>query len=206
MSIEDQRAVPSAQPSSSGSAKVQVPARVVEATIRLLGSSGWDDLNLERVAEAAGISRVTLWRQGIRRETLVRALLERLACDYRDSMWPVLTASGTARQRLELALATLCEVAERHLDLLLASDSAFHRAWAELRPKYSFLSPFIRILEEGASDGTLNTLGEKREVADLLFNTVCWPYVHLRGRHRWPAAEASGRVIGLVVDGIAAGR
>jgi AcrR family transcriptional regulator len=184
--------------------EVEVPRRVLDAAIQVLASAGWDELNLERVAEVAGISRVTLWRQGIRRETLAHALLGRLAADYRDSMWPVLTSPGTARDRLERALLTLCQVADRNLDLLLASDNAFHRAWAELRPQYSFLSPFIRILDEAATDGTLRALGESGEVADLLFNTTCWPYVHLRARHNWPADDAASRVIGLVLLGIVA--
>jgi AcrR family transcriptional regulator len=186
--------------------EVEVPARVLHAAIQVLVATGWDDLNLERVAEAAGISRVTLWRQGIRRETIAHALLGRLAEDYRDSMWQVLTSPGSASQRLERALHTLCQVADRHLDLLLASDRAFHRAWAELRPKYSFLSPFTRILEEGAADGTLRPLGDPQPVADLLFNTVCWPYVHLRGRHEWSPDDASARIIALVLEGIVAER
>jgi AcrR family transcriptional regulator len=92
---------------------VEVPRRVLDATIRVLATAGWDGLNLEHVAEVAGISRVTLWRQGIRRDTLAHALLGRLAADYRDSMWPVLTGPGTARERLERALHTLCQVADR---------------------------------------------------------------------------------------------
>jgi hypothetical protein len=84
----------------------------------------------------------------------------------------------------------------------LRRTAAASSSWAELRPKYSFLSPFIRILEEGATDGTLRTLGDHQQVADLLFNTVCWPYVHLRGRHQWSATDASACIIALVLDGI----
>jgi len=182
----------------------EIAPRVLDAAIRVLAKTGWEELSLERVAEAAGVSRVTLWRRGVRREGLVQALLGRLARDYRDSMWAVLTAPGTGRDRLERALETLCAVADRHLDLLLASDSAFHRAWAEARPHVDFLGPFVRIIEEGVADGTLRSLGDPVEVADLLFNAVCWPYVHLRGRHEWPAAGAAARVIGLVLDGAAA--
>jgi len=41
------------------------------------------------------------------------------------------------------------------------------------------------------------------ESADVLFNAVAWPYVHLRGRHDWPADQARARIVGLVMDGIA---
>jgi AcrR family transcriptional regulator len=172
----------------------------------VLAESGWDELNLERVAEAAGLSRVTLWRQGVRRETLAGALLGRLATDYRDSMWTVLTAPGSGRERLEQALQTLCAIADRHLELLLASDSAFHRAWSESRPRVNFLDPFVRLIDEGTSDGTLRTLGKPIDVADILFNTVCWTYVHMRGRHEWSAPDAADRVVGLVLGGIATDR
>jgi AcrR family transcriptional regulator len=181
-----------------------VDPRVLDATISVLADGGWDQLSLARVAEAAGVSRVTLWRQGITRELLIDALLVELSSDYRDSMWDVLTASGTARERLEAALTTLCDVAERHLELLLASDTAFHRAWEDAKPRVSFLEPFIRISEDGVADGTLRKVAAPVETANLLFNTVCWSYVHLRGRHRWSAQTARERVVGLAIEGIAA--
>ena len=37
----------------------------------------------------------------------------------------------------------------------------------------------------------------------VAFNTVAWPYVHLRGRHGWPADRARDRVVGIVLDGVA---
>jgi hypothetical protein len=32
---------------------------------------------------------------------------------------------------------------------------------------------------------------------------TAWPYVHLRGRHEWPAEQARSTVVGVVLDGIA---
>ena len=41
------------------------------------------------------------------------------------------------------------------------------------------------------------------EAADALFNAVAWPYVHLRGRHEWPADQRlEPVVVGLVLNGI----
>jgi AcrR family transcriptional regulator len=185
-------------------ARVAIDPALARATVAVLAEGGWDKLSLERVAEATGVSRVTLWRQGITRETLVQGLLAALSADYREAMWPVLTAPGTGRERLERALIALCDVAERHLDLLLASDTAFHQAWAARRPRVSFLDPFMRIVDDGAADGTLRRLGKPADAADLLFNTVCWSYVHLRGRHEWTRERARERVVALVLDGIAA--
>ena len=194
---------------SGAAAQAEIAPRVLDAAVRVLAVGGWEQLSLERVADAAGVSRVTLWRQGVTRDALSGALLGRLAHDYRDTMWGVLTAPGTGRERLTRALEALCAVADRHLDLLLVSDTAFHRAWARLQSEpaqsgVSFLGPFVRILEDGVADGTLREVGDPVVVADVLFNTVCWPYVHLRGRHEWTSTDASARVVGLVLDGIAA--
>jgi AcrR family transcriptional regulator len=196
---------------SEPATRAAVAPGVLDAAIQVLATDGWEQLSLERVADAAGVSRVTLWRQGVTRDALTGALLARLAHDYRDTMWTVLTAPGTGRERLALALEALCAVADRHLDLLLVSDTAFHRAWARIQAEQSgsevsFLGPFIRILEDGVADGTLRAAGEPPVVADVLFNTVCWPYVHLRGRHGWTSGDATERVVGLVLDGIAAPR
>ena len=41
------------------------------------------------------------------------------------------------------------------------------------------------------------------EAADIAFNGVARPYVHLRGRHEWTAERARARVVGLVLNGVA---
>jgi len=40
------------------------------------------------------------------------------------------------------------------------------------------------------------------ESAELLFNTACWSYVHLRGRHRWAPARARQRLLALLGPGL----
>ena len=182
---------------------VQVDARLREATIAVLHERGWDGLTLERVAEVAGRARSTLWRQGLTREALVEALAGALAEDFRNAMYPVLTAGGTGRERLVQALEELCALLDRHLELMLATDEAFHQSPAPGQPP-DYLRPFITFLREGASDGSLAVdADDVFETADVLFNTVAWPYVHLRGRHAWPADRARDRVLGLVLNGLA---
>jgi AcrR family transcriptional regulator len=179
-----------------------VDARLREATIAVLHERGWDGLTLERVAEVAGRARSTLWRQGLTRETLIVALVGELAEDFRDSLYPVLTAEGSGRKRLRQGLEALCEVVDRHLPLMLATDEAFHQEPAPGQPP-DYLRPFIAFLRDGAADGTLAPGEDVFETADVVFNTVAWPYVHLRGRHGWPADRARDRVVGVVLDGVA---
>jgi AcrR family transcriptional regulator len=178
--------------------------QVLNAATDVLAESGWGGLSLERVADRARVSRVTLWRQGVTKESLVDGLLLRLTADYRDAMFEVLTSPGSGVERLLRALEALCGVADRHLDLLLASDVAFHEAQERAEPRPSFIEPLVRLLRDGVADGTLRQPPTSFEdFANTIFNVVCWSYVHLRGRHDWPQDQARSLVLDLVVNGLA---
>jgi AcrR family transcriptional regulator len=190
-----------------GTATKQPPPVVSEqvrrAAIEVLAERGFAGLTLERVAEVAGLARSTLWRQGLTREVLVGALVGELAEDFRSTMYPVLTSGGTGCERLVQGLEALCELLDRNLPLMLATDEAFHQETAPGVPP-DYLHPFIRFLREGAADGSLPPAEDVVATADLAFNAVAWPYVHLRGRHGWPADRARMRIVGLVVAGMTA--
>lgn len=178
----------------------------MDATRAILAEHGFDGVSLERVAERAGRSRVTLWRQGVSKESLITGLLQRLTDDFVSAFWPMLSARGSGRERLERALAELLEVADRHLDLLAVSDEVFH--WAADRCEFpaggrGFLGPFVGALRAGAEDGSLRFDGRIEEVADVLFNAACWGYVHLRRRHRWSRERARARLLPVLLDGVA---
>ena len=181
---------------------IRVDEALREATISVLRERGFPGLTLERVAEVAGRARSTLWRQGLTREALVTALVE-LAADFRETMYPILTAGGSGRDRLERGLVALCRLLDRHLPLMLATDEAFHQETAPGEPA-NYLHPFIQFLREGAADGSLAPADDVVAAADVAFNAVAWPYVHLRGRHGWPAEKAESRVVGVVLNGLAA--
>jgi AcrR family transcriptional regulator len=85
---------------------------------RLLHEEGWAALRLERIAEAAGISRAAVWRHGLTRRAIEQLLREQLAADYQALMWEPLTMPGTGADRFAAALRALCAVAERNLPLL----------------------------------------------------------------------------------------
>ncbi len=187
---------------SETAAPPKVDGELRRATIAVLRERGWDGLTLERVAEAAGRARSTLWRQGLTREALVTALTGDLAEDFRASMYPVLTAGGTGRERLVRGLEALCDLLDRHLPLMLATDEAFHQETAPGQPP-DYLHPFIVFLRDGVADGSLTIEADEITTADVAFNAVAWPYVHLRGRHNWPVEKAKAAVVGVVLHGIA---
>ena len=119
-------------------------------------------------------------------------------------MWPALVGPGDARQRLDRALDALFGVIDAHLPLLLASDQVFHRAKAA---SINFNEPFARLFEDGIADGSLAPPGgDPAEAAELLFNTVCWSYVHLRGRHRLAGRTRPGTACAPLIDTGARGR
>ena len=109
----------------------RVDDTLLDAAEAVLIERGFEGISLERVADRAGRSRVTLWRQGITKDVLVTGLLQRLSDDFQREFWPVLNGSGTGRDRLAACLTALFEVADRHLDLLAVSDEVFH--WATER-------------------------------------------------------------------------
>ena len=178
-----------------------VDAELREATIAVLRERGWDGLTLARVAQVAGRARSTLWRQGLTRDVLVESLVGALAADFQAAMYPVLTAGGTGRERLRSGLEALCDLVDRHLPLMLANDESFHQDTAPGEPP-NYLNPFIRFLREGAADGSLTPRADVVAAADVAFNAVAWTYVHLRGRHGWPAERARALVVAVVLDGI----
>ncbi len=171
------------------------------ATIEVLRERGWEGLTLERVAEVVGRARSTLWRQGLTRDSLIAALVGELAEDFRATMYPILTSGGTGRERFTRGLEALCELLDRHLPLMLATDEAFHQKEAPDQPP-DYLHPFIQFLREGAGDGSLAVGENVVRAADIAFNAVAWTFVHLRGRHGWELADARDRVVALVLNGI----
>jgi hypothetical protein len=117
-------------------------------------------------------------------------------------MYPILTSAGSGRERLERSLEALCDLLDRHLPLMLATDEAFHQSTAPGQPP-DYLHPFIQFLREGAADGSLGPVEDVVVAANLAFNGVAWPYVHLRGRHEWESATARDLIVAVVLDGLA---
>lgn len=179
---------------------------LLDAFRRVLRQHGHAGATMERIAQAAGRSRVTLHRQGITKDTLLSALTDTAIARYRLLLWPVLTGSGSSAQRLELALHALCAAAEGELELLVAlqaqSDAVFHEQvdGAQLT-RSIFTEPLERLLRDGASDGTVAT-ADHAETATVLFNMVGWTYVHLRAGHGWSAERAAGATVDIALRGV----
>jgi AcrR family transcriptional regulator len=181
---------------------------VLEGVRRAVSKFGWHGATLERIAQEAGISRVTLHRRGISKATILRSLAERYEADYREALWPALTSSDSGRERLEQALDAICALTERHLETLIAlsdeEDSVlFHEETGEpLASSREFLlEPVRKIVDDGARDGTLRA-ADPTETATVLLNVVERTYRHLRHVHGWDAERSRRALVGLALHGL----
>lgn len=181
--------------------------QILDAAQRAMNRHGWRETTIERIAAEAGVSRVTLHRRGLGKEQILAMLAERSVELYREAIWPALTASGSARVRLQSALEVICGLAEANLNLLLALDAAanasvFHEsAEPETLTRSVFTEPLERLLRDGAADGTLRAT-DPEETATVLFNLVGWTYVHLRSGHGWNPERAQAGTLDLALKGL----
>lgn len=182
---------------------------VLEAGERTFRKFGYQEATVERIAEEAGLSRVTLYRRGISKASILAALADRATEQYRAALWPAVMSAGSGRERLELALHTLCDSAEQNLDLLVAmraqTDRVFHEEGAEPLTRSVFTEPLERLLRDGAADGSLRVELDPVEGATVLFNLVGWTYIHLRTGHGWTAERAARTTLDLAVNGVVTG-
>ena len=183
-------------------------AALLEAAQRAIEAHGYAGATLERIADEAGLSRVTLHRRGVSKDGLLADLVARATEDYRAAMWPALTGDGTGADRLHLALDALCAAAEQHLALLVAlrsqSDAVFHRREDVALTRGVWTAPLERLLRDGIGDGSIRSVDDPREMATLLFNMVGWTYVHLRTAHGWKPERATRAVLDPLFHGLLA--
>jgi len=188
--------------------------QILAGARRALEIHGAHDTTLEDIAEEAGVSRVTLYRRGATRESIIAELADRAAEEYRRALWPALTRRGTALDRLQQALDALTEVAEANLALLVAvqsstadSDAVFNDPApsedGEIPTRGAFTDPLERLIEDGQADGSIRA-GNAFDLATVIFTMVGLGYRHLRFEHRWSAERAREAVVAMALRGVAA--
>jgi AcrR family transcriptional regulator len=182
--------------------------RAIDGARRALDRHGWQKLSVERIAEEAGMSRVTLHRRGLTKNVILGRLTEEAIAEYRAALWPVLTDTGSAAERLERALVTICELAEQNLNLLLALDARANEAVfhddgeTDVMTRSVFTEPIERLLVDGAKEGVVATDADPTETATLLFNLVGWTYIHLRSGHGWKPDRATTSTVETALRGV----
>jgi AcrR family transcriptional regulator len=183
--------------------------QILDSARRVLAARGPQATTLEEIAEEAGISRVTLYRRGATRESILAELADRAAEEYRRALWPALTSRAPAGERLEVALKALCDVAEENLALLLGLGAGqgplFNDpqsdANAQVVTRDVFTEPLERIIGDGQADGSI-AAGDPLATASLLFSLVGQTYMHERSVHRRPAEQTRDGIVSIVLHGV----
>lgn len=179
---------------------------LLAAVERTMEERGFAGATAEAIAEAAGVSRVTLYRRGITREKLIATAAARAIRELREASLAPLTNPGTGRERLELLLTALFEMADRHLALLAGlydgPTALFHlqasQDDATALTRFEYTEPFARLLRDGVADGSLESANPDED-AELIFNAAGWTYVHFRRSHGWAPGRARRAVMRIAV-------
>jgi AcrR family transcriptional regulator len=189
-------------------------ARLVAAAQAVLEEHGLAGLTMARLAGQLGGSRMTLHRHGVTREDVVARLAALAAEEYRAAVWPALTSSASAADRLRRALEQTCDVADRYAKLLVglfADDGGIFHDVDSAEPaelagavatRGAFVEPLARLLRDGAQDGTLRC-EDPDLTATVLFNQVGWTYLALRHGQRWAAPAARTAVVDSAMASVA---
>ena len=177
--------------------------RVVAGAHAVVAEHGWTGATLARIADAAGVSRMTLHRHRLGRDEIFQLLARAYEEDFRASLAAAVARPGCAADRLRQGLAAVCSASERHLDFLRGLDDEadtrlFHVGGIS---RAGFVSPIERVLRDGIRDGSFRRV-RVRATATLLVNSADRTYRHLRIAHGWTPAR-SREAIDLLVRGLA---
>jgi AcrR family transcriptional regulator len=181
---------------------------VLAAARRLAERGRLSSASMTEIANEAGIARMTLYRRGESREAIILALRQELAREERERLLPLLASDGSARDRLERVIVAICQTTDDHADLLTGLDAAtlaaiYHEEGEDALTRSDFVAPIVRLLRDGALDGSLRTFSDPDEAATVLYTQASYTYLHLRHEHHWPAARATRAVTDLALHGLA---
>jgi AcrR family transcriptional regulator len=188
-----------------------VSHQVLAAARRLAERGRLSSASMAEIAREAGTARMTLYRRGETREAIIRALRHELAREERELLLPLLASEGTARERLQRVLEAVCQTTDAHADLLTGLDAAtlnaiYHEEGDHALTRSDFVAPLVRLLRDGALDGSLRRFPDPDEAATVLYTQVSYTYLHLRHEHRWAAERATRAVTELALQGVESGR
>ena len=144
---------------------------IVDATIKLLGSSGYVDFSIEKVASEAGVGKQTIYRWWPSRADLVlevwrdRLMPPLAAYDdqipLRDFLESSLLSFGQQLSRADCRQAAICVLAEAHRDPKLYK-----------RMEEAIYAPRIKLIVEACRQAQKKNLFPKHFDIDLLIDAL----------------------------------
>jgi AcrR family transcriptional regulator len=183
-----------------GGRSARIVRAVLDATLDVLGRSGYDALRIEHVAGAAGVNKTTVYRRWPTRADLVVAALSKIAAaptpvdtgaierDLVETLAQTTSLRTTPSGRTVLR-ALLAEHGQPEVDRVVAELRARHRA------------PGRDVLERAKRRGELGRDTDVELLLDILMGAV---YARLRATSRPPKRAWLTGVVRLVLAGATA--
>lgn len=175
----------------------------------LFADSGLDGTKMEEIAAHTGIPKATLYYHFAGKEDILAYLFQEVLDAVERAIDGALAVDGTAAERLRAAIVAHLRVVESFPAASRALQFDLGRAartpQIDERIEAAFRAPIRRLLEEGASDGSLRTVGHPRLIAVALLGTVTTVGINAIsfGSTR-PVEEIADDLYAFVMQGVAA--
>lgn len=140
---------------------------------------GFEDTRMDDLADAAGIPKATLYYHFRGKEEILAWLLRSTLAAVSDAVARAASGSGSARRRLEAVVrAQLRVIAERPAACrILIADLGRATRMPDLAEGVgrAFHAPVLRLLDEGAADGSWCKVRAPETISSAIFGAVVMP-------------------------------
>lgn len=188
----------------------QVPhsiATKLAAAAALFADNGLDQTKIDDVADVTGVPKATLYYYFAGKEDILAFLLAEGLSLIAEAVGVALEAPGTARQRLALVVEAQLRVMAERRDACRALITDLGRAGRipeiSSAVERAYYQPVMRLLEEGARDGSLRPVEDPASTSVAIFGAVTISALSsLFAGAELSTDEMAAGLLGLLVDGL----
>lgn len=186
----------------------RVPSSIaakLPAAARLFADRGMDQTKIEDVADATGIPKATLYYYFSGKEDILAFLLADSLDLIADAVAIALDSEGSARSRFALVVQAQLSVMAEQRDVCRALIADLGRAGripeiAEAIGR-AYYEPMMRLLAEGAQDGSLREVDDAATTAVAVFGAVTVSALSFLVSGL-PVEQLAGNIVTLLVEGL----
>jgi AcrR family transcriptional regulator len=188
----------------------QVPSSIaakLPAAATLFANHGLDQTKIEDVAEATGIPKATLYYYFAGKEEILAFLLADSLNLIADAVAIAMESDGNARERLGQVVAAQLKVMAEQRDVCRALIADLGRAGRipEIADavRRAYYEPLMRLLEEGAADGSLRKVEDPGSTSVAIFGAVTISALsYLVASEGLSTDQVAAQLVSLLVDGL----
>jgi TetR/AcrR family transcriptional regulator len=172
-----------------------------------LAAQGFEDVKVDDLTAATGIPRATLYYYFDGKDGVLAWFLQRWLQDITVIVDEAVSGDGSARERLEALVRTVCRLMAGHPSLArqLAANLGSAARLPELARALdtAFNRPLRRLLQEGAADGSLRQV-DINTTSIAIFGVLAIPALwYLVTTGDLDADAVADQVVALVLGGLA---